>query len=898
MNIIAPEVKISHAESPPLPRRKVCMVTGALEDSFFDGGIGTANRALALTLGDLNHDVDILYTRDGSEKPFRTRAEFAARVEAFGKLGINLKCIRPSGKSDDCQEISYLVLQHLLQNRYDAVFFGDPRSAYYPLLAKKTGSSTLRDTKICINARGGTKRGKADCYRSYLSTLEVFCAAEMERRSIELADCINTLTAYVLEKYRNLGWAIPKNSLVLPDLTLAKYRAPKSHRPSRINEIVFLGDLENEKSLWMVCRAIERIKSNLADHQVTFLGRATQETRERILRVAAAWPFPVRLLTDFDHAQVIGYLKGSGRLAVIPSLEDYIVGQVLICLGQQIPFVASMVGGVEELLDEHSRQANLFEPTVEHLYAKLVTVIEHGATLARPSFDPIKIQTAFRQWSDCLLRPNLGRSDLPANAKHDFPVPILMVIVSSGRSATQSLAELRRTIDAFHGNVHIEAFVTETKELRSGVKATDAKNINVNDVDQFDAIARSLALGPPTVVGLCHVTQLPTPVWIERARACFAMDGSIAALTGMAAVPKERQLVRAASHAKHDNDEEVERYLMGYAPPLFGLTQQTNSGFTLIRSEMLGTRCSGPLDEQYDRFKRMQDWIHEILVQVHTAGNRFELVPDLLMQPVEEPDFEAFRLEQVMHGLPSKLYGYEKGSEQSILARLAIDTGLLHERSLAHAKYIRNMASRIGADIEPLSLHSPWETQARQLAKIAYAGGQIELANDFCPEFAIEAETARQTASEIVDIEKLVASVESAVIRFGRHCEQKKQTSLILSARDNTKLEMQVVGPEPSGFVVPSVKLANITHFTSLIEVREPTETRVRFWLELVARGKKACLADKIVRGGEKILWEFECPRALRVDCTVRLGVELADIIDSTETATIRWINPQFVRRP
>jgi hypothetical protein len=475
-----------------------------------------------------------------------------------------------------------------------------------------------------------------------------------------------------------------------------------------------------------------------------------------------------------------------------------------------------------------------------------------------------------------------------------------MVIVSSERSAMQSLAKLRRTVDAFHGNVRIEAFATEPKNLRSGVEATEAKNITINDVAQFDAIARWLALGPPTVVGLCHITQLLTPVWIERARACFATDGSIAALTGMAAVPRERQPVRSTSRpkAKHDNDEEIERYLMGYAPPLFGLTQQTNSGFALIRSELLITCTqSGPLDAQYDRLKRMHDWIHEVLVQLHTAGKRFELVPDLLVQPVEEPDFEAFRLEEVMHRLPGKLYGYKKGSEQSILARLAIDTGLLHERSLAHVKYIRNIAKRIGADIEPLSLHSPWEQQARQLAKIAYAGGQIELANDLCREFAIEAETARQTASEIVDIEKLLGSVESAVIRFGRHCERKKQTSVILSARDSTKLEMQVVGPEPSGFAVPSVKLANITHFTSVLEMMDRTDTRVRFWVELAAPGKRAWLTDKIVCGGEKILWEFECPRALRRDCTVRLGVEVADMRYPAKAVTIRWINPQFVRR-
>src|SRR5207302_3098203 len=110
-------------------------------------------------------------------------------------------------------------------------------------------------------------------------------------------------------------------------------------------EIIFLGDLENEKSLWMFCRAIERLKFKLEDHLVTFLGRSTKKTREALLRLTATWPFTVRLLADFDHPQAISYLKVPGRLAVIPSLEDNILGLIFVCLDQEIPFLASIVGG-------------------------------------------------------------------------------------------------------------------------------------------------------------------------------------------------------------------------------------------------------------------------------------------------------------------------------------------------------------------------------------------------------------------------------------------------------------------------------------------------------------------------------------------------------------------------
>ena len=127
----------------------------------------------------------------------------------------------------------------------------------------------------------------------------------------------------------------------------------------------------------------------------------------------------------------------------------------------------------------------------------------------------------------------------------------------------------------------------------------------------------------------------------------FGAEKSISALTGMAAVNKISGIRIRAPHVSTSNEiHEIERYLVGYAPPLFTVSQETNSGFVLMRSEALA-KCGGlgPIDECYDRLKRMQDWIHEILLMLHASGERFELVPDeIIAQPIKERSSKSFAL--------------------------------------------------------------------------------------------------------------------------------------------------------------------------------------------------------------------------------------------------------------
>ena len=782
MNKIIPEPQSARSPNSLRPLgRKICLVTGELDGPFFNGGIGTTNRALALVLRELGYDIDILYTRVHHGRPFSARREFVDHVNSYRKLGINVKCIENYRRSDDWLAVSYLSLQHLLYNRYDIAFFDDmDGTAYYPLLARRTGNATLSETIICVTAHSATE-WTSEVNQQPLTKFEQLRQIEMERRSIELADAVRAPSAYILKKYRSYGWTLPKNSIVIPNFVAARRPLEQPQRRTAVAEIVFFGRLETRKGLWMFCRALDRLKYNLSGRRVTFLGKPIFEngvsTDELLLRYSAGWPFEIRLLTNFARDQALAYLKKPGCLAVMPSQEDNSPSAIIECIDECIPFIACSGSGGEELLDEDSRKTCLFEPSVEQLCTKLLDAFEHGIVTARTSFNCGQLQRTFAEWLEQLTCKNSRTRHLTIDSSR-LSNPILIVVVPPEVPAGQTAVELRRLVQAYGEKIEIELLTKNPTHLKKQLASSlELSRVNISALEDFDKLARALASRDPTVVGICHVTQLLPPAWFARASACFARETSISAITGMVA-SKTQPYVRESYFSASTGNYQIERYLLGYTPPLFALLEETNGGFLLMRSKCLA-ECvgSGPLDDQYDRLKCMQDWIHEILVTLYFSGERFELVPDQVLETqVGESQFEVFSIAKFMRS-SGRLYGCTPGTDRSILARATIDRGLEQERASAHSKYVRDIAEGIGTEVAQMPLYTKWDAQARQLARIAHASGQIDLATDICADLAIQNESFKPlnlteylglTASgEIVDLlEALAANCEDPDLKL------------------------------------------------------------------------------------------------------------------------------------
>jgi len=145
------------------------------------------------------------------------------------------------------------------------------------------------------------------------------------------------------------------------------------------------------------------VNSLNADVDVEFLGRPTplwpvERIRELLRHEHVAFE------TGLDQHEALERLRRPGTLAVIPSFEENSPNVIYECLENGIPFIASDVAGIRELVaaDDHARV--LFEPTPDGIVAALGRALANGGALrpARAAFDD---EDSLRRWEHVLALP-------------------------------------------------------------------------------------------------------------------------------------------------------------------------------------------------------------------------------------------------------------------------------------------------------------------------------------------------------------------------------------------------------------------------------------------------------------------------------------------------------------
>eukprot|EP00899_Mesostigma_viride_P008399 jgi/Mesvir1/17560/Mv08804-RA.2 len=184
-----------------------------------------------------------------------------------------------------------------------------------------------------------------------------------------------------------------------------------------VSELVFFGRLEFRKGAVLFCDALDailearsppgagRITAPRLPRQVTFMGSArntilgvdsVEYLRRRAERWGGAWE--VSILTDKDSSGAMEYLRGEGRLALLPSVVENSPLSILECLRARIPFVASTAGGIPEQVCVHDHAHVLFEPEVPALIEALTRALQHGVVLARPAFEMAANEQHWLRW--------------------------------------------------------------------------------------------------------------------------------------------------------------------------------------------------------------------------------------------------------------------------------------------------------------------------------------------------------------------------------------------------------------------------------------------------------------------------------------------------------------------
>jgi O-antigen biosynthesis protein len=462
---------------------RICIASQEFVGPTRNGGIGTAYTSLARALADAGHEVTCLHVDARHSRP----EEMQKWIKIYQGYGLTLVPLPETAKPALVAPMQFVksfdTFQWLKKNdRFDVIHFPECEApGYHTLLARQQGLAFARSI-ICVGLHSMNAWVHA-ANQEYLTCVPELMLDFMERQSVALADMVVSPSRYLLEWIAELGWQLPSECYV------QQYVLPQSARtvlPTApdgvrdITELVFFGRLETRKGAALFCDALDRLPAEVARKikVVSFLGREALVDGvaggEYIQRRAKRWTWKTEIISDRNQLQAMEYVRSPHRLAVMPSLLENSPNTVYECLGSQITFVASRVGGIPELIAPEDVGRVCFEPNPKALSAILAKAVTEGFKPARAAVDPGANEKAWVTWHESLAggkpaeshaaepprwpkvslclttydRPNLLRQALTSVQSLTYP-NLEVVLVDDGSTQPEALAYLEELKPAF-----------------------------------------------------------------------------------------------------------------------------------------------------------------------------------------------------------------------------------------------------------------------------------------------------------------------------------------------------------------------------------------------------------------------------------------------------------------
>jgi glycosyltransferase involved in cell wall biosynthesis len=326
--------------------------------------------------------------------PGRESAPIAPEWEQhYAAANVAIRRLEPVPVSPDFLAPTATVLAGLREDPPDVVVADDWRGlAYAALCARKVGRG-FRDTAFVVYAHGPS-RVLAEAARKVPDTIARFGEEVAQRTCIELADAVVSPSAWLLDWMRGHRWPGAAAAHVIQNLwesvALGQPAPPPASRAS-IDRLAFFGQIREGKGIAIFIETVRALDPTLLDGKtLLFLGRESKRwTAQRIRdELGPELAAQARFETGLDRARAIEELRQPGTLVVLPTLLENSPYAVAECLEHGIPFVASRVGGLPELIAEPDRDRVLAEPTAGAFALAVARALMGAIAPARPAKSP------------------------------------------------------------------------------------------------------------------------------------------------------------------------------------------------------------------------------------------------------------------------------------------------------------------------------------------------------------------------------------------------------------------------------------------------------------------------------------------------------------------------------
>jgi glycosyltransferase involved in cell wall biosynthesis len=399
----------------------VTVIAHELRGFLSGGGMGTATTFLALALARMGHEVELLA---GIGTPSSVDPHWAS---VYSRAGVR---IRWAPGADEPVEPWQFVHPHsialgLRDDPPDVVIAHDFGAPAYCALRLRQAGLAFQDSLFVVFCHGSRRYVLDFSPTVGLKDLpHVLAVGVLEQASVELADVVVSPSAYLVQWMREQGWRLPERTFVIPYFTPsaatgeAVATRARSGDEQRLRRLAFFGRLDEKKGLRQFAAGLNALGPDALDRlELEFVGKATASwpvdrveglLSERTRRALHAISFE----TGLDQHQALERLSRPGTLVVMPSLRENSPNTVYECLEHGIPFIASDVGGVAELIDPRDHGRVLFEPTAEGVAAAIKRVLAEpdGVRPARPAFSAA---ASSERWAEVIeLRPQTSGRDV------------------------------------------------------------------------------------------------------------------------------------------------------------------------------------------------------------------------------------------------------------------------------------------------------------------------------------------------------------------------------------------------------------------------------------------------------------------------------------------------------